>query len=84
VSLAPNQSLIFTSAYLTNKDTFIISDGTFIQPVEEFTDGQEKEKTDVENLYDGPEIVKQSELDHFNAILLKAQKHTVEAQREKS
>ena len=48
--------------------------------VEECGGGQGEEETDIEELYDdGPEIVEQSELDHFNTILQKAQRIAAEA-----
>ena len=46
--------------------------------------GQGKEETNLDNSYDGDiEIVKQSELDHFNAILQKAQTLAAKKEREK-
>ena len=50
--------------------------------VEKCGGGQGKEDTDIEELYDdGPKIVKQSELDHFNTILQKAQRIAAEAEK---
>ena len=52
-----------------------------LQPVSvECEGGQE---TEFEETFDGLEIVKQSALDHFNAILQKAQNLAEEAERKK-
>jgi hypothetical protein len=40
-------------------------------------------ETDIREPYDGPEIVEQTALDHFNAILQKAQRLAAEAEKEK-
>jgi hypothetical protein len=43
-----------------------------------------EEEIDIEESDDGLEIAEQSALDHFNAILRKAQRAATEAEREKS
>src|SRR6266566_9082563 len=79
-----NHSLILVSAHLKNKGTLTIPDDIPIQPVvEECEGGQGEEETDIKDPYDGLEIVEQLELDHFNAILQKAQKLAMEAQGER-
>lgn len=71
-------------AHLENKDKLIISDDIPLQPaVEECESGHEEEEMDIDGPYDGLEIVEQSALDHFNAILQKAQSVAAEAEREK-
>ena len=56
-----------------------------LQPMpEECESGQKEEETNLDNQYDGDiEIVEQSELDHFNAILQKAQTLAAKKEREK-
>jgi hypothetical protein len=72
------------SVYLENKDQLIILNDRPLQPaVKEGEGGQREEETDIEEPYDGFEIVEQSALDHFNAILQKAQQLAAEAERMK-
>ena len=52
--------------------------------MEECEGGQSEEETDLEQAYDSLEIVKQTALDHFNAILQNAQRLAVEAKKDKS
>jgi len=61
------------SAYLKIKDRLIIPTGRPLQSsVEECDSGQQEEEMDFEEPFCGLEIVEQSALDHFNAILQKA------------
>jgi hypothetical protein len=69
-------------AYLKFKDKAIIpTDMPLQSAVEECESGQGEEKTDSEELDDGLEIVEQSELDHFNAILQTAQRLAAESEK---
>ena len=55
-----------------------------VQPaVEECEGGQGEEETDFEEPYVEPEIVEQSALKHFNAVLQEAQRLAAAAEREK-
>jgi hypothetical protein len=55
-----------------------------LQPADEKDEGaQGEDRTDLEESYDGLEIVEQSALDHFNAVLLKAQRTAAKAEKEK-
>lgn len=73
-------------AFLKNKDNLILSNDhdILLQPVvQECEDGHGEEEIHVEEPYNGLEIVEQSALDHFNAVLQKAQRAATEAQKEK-
>jgi hypothetical protein len=70
------------SIHLKNKDNTIIStDKPLWQAVDECEGSQEEVEIIIEEPYTDLEIVKQSALDHFNSILLKAQKLAAEAER---
>jgi hypothetical protein len=82
VSSADHSSMIPTNApiYLKNKDNTITStDEPLWQAVDECKGGQEEVKMIIEEPYTDLEIVEQSALDHFNSILLKAQRLAVTA-----
>ncbi|KAN0111274.1 hypothetical protein V8E52_008649 [Russula decolorans] len=69
--------------YFENKDNLIISDnGPLQHAVEECEGGQAEEEIAVKEPYNGLEIVEQSALDHFSAILQKAQRAAAEASRD--
>jgi len=61
--------LLTTSDYFKNKDK---TNFPMDRPLEECKGGQWEEEMDLEDPYNDPEIVEQSALNHFNAILQKA------------
>jgi hypothetical protein len=71
------------SSHFGNKDT---PPDTPLQPAVDCEDGQREDSDSEEEesvLYDDLEILEQSSLDHFNAILQNAQKIAAKAEREK-
>jgi hypothetical protein len=71
-------------AYVENIDKINNPNDRHLQPAaEECGGGQREDEIDIEEPYEGLEIVEQSALDHFNAILQKAQGLAALAQGEK-
>jgi hypothetical protein len=68
--------------HLKNKDNTIIStDEPLWQAVDECEGGQEEVEMIIEEPYTNLEIVEQLALNHFNSILLKAQRLAAKAER---
>ncbi len=61
-------------AYLENKGKLNI-------PADRPIESDQDEETDLEEPYDDIEIVEQTALDHFNAVLMKAQRLAVKAEK---